>query len=449
MGTTEWAFGLRDGASHGLFHLSNGTGPVPIKQICTKLMGGISLTPSWDPRRRPTRSVSYSSSQNLSPRSQLRSSPGGSNRTSRTVYLSSRNRPRTLTLNGLSIEDHLPNSDSRRGVSRFHGELTPSSPAPNDSPVMSTNDPSTAGSRPTQQPSPDTDLLGAGFSPQPGIEAGATSTKNLRQTDPDTAACASCSATRIFRTAGLSQAHDILRDGVPHLICLSTDHLWESYSLDYCLLAKVKSHLVETGLLSIKGEWGDVDGEKLNRNHFAAWSESADEAFVFFSHLFNTVLGYLRHGGHGVFAQEMVHAASKSAGYRPDAFLHTAIGTPPAPGKFRWRDLICPFEYKFGDGDTVDASRRSHHLRYGKTALWYLQHIMRTDPRRMFSFGSTVRGTKFRIWLLCRTAPFTFTPFDWFDVGSASTPPLLAYLTLLRTLIHSSSSSSLLPPPPR
>ena len=42
---------------------------------------------------------------------------------------------------------------------------------------------------------------------------------------------------------------------------------------------------------------------------------------------------------------------------------------------------------------------------------------MRSDARRMFSFGSTVQGTMFRIWLLCRAAPFTFVPFDWFEVS--------------------------------
>ena len=44
---------------------------------------------------------------------------------------------------------------------------------------------------------------------------------------------------------------------------------------------------------------------------------------------------------------------------------------------------------------------------------------MRSDPRRMFSFGATIHGTKFRIWLLCRAALFTFTPFDWFEVGAS------------------------------
>lgn len=42
---------------------------------------------------------------------------------------------------------------------------------------------------------------------------------------------------------------------------------------------------------------------------------------------------------------------------------------------------------------------------------------MRGDACRMFSFGATVQGTKLRIWLLSRAAPFTFTPFDWFEVS--------------------------------
>ena len=82
-------------------------------------------------------------------------------------------------------------------------------------------------------------------------------------------------------------------------------------------------------------------------------------------------------------------------------------------------------------------------------AFWSLHHIMRSDPCRMFSFGSTVYGTMFRIWLMCRAALFTFIPFDWFEVGAAFMLQVLAYLTYPRTLIHSSSFSSFSQPPPK
>lgn len=65
----------------------------------------------------------------------------------------------------------------------------------------------------------------------------------------------------------------------------------------------------------------------------------------------------------------MVHAgrtASKSdriSKHRPDAFLlmNSSLGSGPqdAPGTeipdtIHWRDITCPFEYKFGDGDKKD-----------------------------------------------------------------------------------------------
>ncbi|KAF9645744.1 hypothetical protein BDM02DRAFT_3189430 [Thelephora ganbajun] len=40
--------------------------------------------------------------------------------------------------------------------------------------------------------------------------------------------------------------------------------------------------------------------------------------------------------------------------HRPKALLYITAETPPTPGKFRWRDLISPFEYKFCAGDTIN-----------------------------------------------------------------------------------------------
>ena len=236
----------------------------------------------------------------------------------------------------------------------FKPNLSPS-PAPGDPVAMSANNPSTAS---LQQASPDNAPLGAGPTLPPDINAGATGAKHVRQTGPDTAVCANNLASRIFHTAGLSQARDILGDGVPYLVCLPTDHLWDSCPLDDHLLAEIKSHVVESGLLSEKGEWSNIDGEYLKRENYAAWSEDADEAFAFFSRLFNTILGHLRQSGRGTSVQEMVHAVSEpESNRRPDAFLHMATETPPVPGKFRWRDLTCPFEYKFANGGAVDVSQ--------------------------------------------------------------------------------------------
>jgi len=40
---------------------------------------------------------------------------------------------------------------------------------------------------------------------------------------------------------------------------------------------------------------------------------------------------------------------------------------------------------------------------------------MRSNPRRVFSFGVTIHGSMLRIWLLCLAAPFSFFPFDWIE----------------------------------
>lgn len=45
-----------------------------------------------------------------------------------------------------------------------------------------------------------------------------------------------------------------------------------------------------------------------------------------------------------------------------------------------------------------------------------LHHELRSDPRRAFSFGVTVDGTKLCVWLACRIALFKFTSIDWFEV---------------------------------
>ena len=41
---------------------------------------------------------------------------------------------------------------------------------------------------------------------------------------------------------------------------------------------------------------------------------------------------------------------------RPDAFLQMPSMAPPTLGDFKWRNMTCPFEYKFGNGDIVNVS---------------------------------------------------------------------------------------------
>ena len=241
-------------------------------------------------------------------------------------------------------------------------------------------------------------------------------------------------------SVGLSQARYILRKEEYYLILLSPDDLWRSYSLEDDILTGVKRYLIETRWLSEQGKWDSICGEEIDKNQFTGvLGEGGSEvkSFAFFSHLFNTVLEYLRQNGHVTPVQRMVYTGSvgsestAAATHQPDAFLQLNTGASPTPGKFKWRDLVCPFEYKFGDGDPLDVNQlnlvtfhfpgsRPHPFQNDTSALRCLHHTMRSDPRRMFSFGATIYGTALRIWLLCRSALFTFTPFDWFEVGAVS-----------------------------
>ena len=56
-------------------------------------------------------------------------------------------------------------------------------------------------------------------------------------------------------------------------------------------------------------------------------------------------------------------------------------------------------------------------------------------------------GTTFNIWLLCRAAPFIFTPFDWFEVSVVHIQLNAFRLISPRTLTPSLNSSSSSPPP--
>jgi len=171
-------------------------------------------------------------------------------------------------------------------------------------------------------------------------------------------------AVKLFRAAGLSQARDMVHNQVPYTICLSTDHLWNSYSPNEDVVTTVKQYLVERLWLSEEGKWNESGKTKIIKKRFATRKGSKeDTTFRLFSRLFNTVLECLRQDGHNTSVEEMVHAgyvepqSTRVSSNRPDAFLRMVTETPPTPGKPRWRDLACPFEYKFGSGDAVDVSK--------------------------------------------------------------------------------------------
>ena len=154
----------------------------------------------------------------------------------------------------------------------------------------------------------------------------------------------------------------MVHDQVPYTICLSTDYLWDSCSPNKDVVTEVKQYLVEKLWLTKDGKWDKFGGAKTNEKLFATRriGSSKDKTFRFFSRLFNTVLECLRQSERGTPVEEMVHAVyvePKSTSNRPDAFLRMVTETPLTHGKLRWRDLTCPFEYKFGDGNAVDVSK--------------------------------------------------------------------------------------------
>ena len=140
-------------------------------------------------------------------------------------------------------------------------------------------------------------------------------------------------------------AHHMLYENI-HPIYLPASDLWHAYSLEDRLLTKVRLHLIETRWLSGEGEWDNLSGV---------------ERSAFFPRLFNVVLRFLRGSGRATPIEKMVHVSSaepgstKIARCHPDAFLQMVVRTSPTPGKFRWRDLVCPFQYMLGD-DTTNVS---------------------------------------------------------------------------------------------
>lgn len=49
-----------------------------------------------------------------------------------------------------------------------------------------------------------------------------------------------------------------------------------------------------------------------------------------------------------------------------------------------------------------------------------MNHVMRSDPRRRFTFGITAENTTMRIWYCSRTAVVVTQPFDYFEVSHTS-----------------------------
>ena len=179
---------------------------------------------------------------------------------------------------------------------------------------------------------------------------------------PQLLAMSTTSATDLSRAIGLSQALRILHEEGTYLISPSLDDLWRSYSLEDRVSTEAKRYLIQTNWFSGQGKWGSMGGEEINKQHFVVRGEDDSELqpFMFFSRLFNAILECFRQRGVYTSVKTMVHTGPvepESTSLRPDAFLHVATGASPTWGKFRWRDVTCPFEYKLDNGDAIGVSR--------------------------------------------------------------------------------------------
>ena len=260
------------------------------------------------------------------------------------------------------------------------------------------------------------------------------SSKKTAVKEPDTPLRSSRTATEEYRAGGLGSARRIVREDIGHVIRLPIDYLWAHCTLVHSL-DDIRTHFSEQDWLR-DGKWypemvskDNLDGQR-DLLEYAAFKPLAD--------IFNQILAYSPTVAMEKGVRTMIHAGSTSpksdriSTNRPDAFLlmssgvASSLGDAPAAGTpypVHWRDLTCPFEYKFGDGDKIDVRPSIYSpiisddgLQNQDKLIWSLHHELRSDARRAFSFGVTVDGTKFRVWLGCRVALFNFPSIDWFEV---------------------------------
>ena len=156
----------------------------------------------------------------------------------------------------------------------------------------------------------------------------------------------------------------MVREDIDHVVLLPLEVLWKiplAYDVD-----RIRHRLIEQGWLP-DGRWNPQRISKADldsRSGLPEWN-----AFRPLADLFNEILTYPPAAMARKDVRCMVHAgwtAPKSdriSKHRPDAFLlmNSSLGGHPSdasgikiPDTIHWRDITCPFEYKFGDGDKKD-----------------------------------------------------------------------------------------------
>ncbi|KAJ8079132.1 hypothetical protein PM082_013420 [Marasmius tenuissimus] len=115
----------------------------------------------------------------------------------------------------------------------------------------------------------------------------------------------------------------------------------------------------------------------------------------------------------------------------PDSFLHLI---PRLLDDLGWEQILITGELKKrkSDPDVLDNWAK---------VLWGMQHIMRNDPCRLFTFGYSIEDDQARLWYHARSSVFVSETFEWIE-----DPKPLVTLILALTLVKYEHFSPATPP---
>lgn len=181
---------------------------------------------------------------------------------------------------------------------------------------------------------------------------------------PDTAIAAHRTTTEDYRGASLSDARKIVRKDIGRVVIPPDSYLWDLYPVPDEFVA-IRQHLGEKGWLTRDHKWNPG---RIRREYFEQRRKGfmEQEAFAPLTEIFNAVLSY-NPSKSSVLG--MVNAGLHSlksdriSTNRPDAYLvlrssQASTKANKIPKRQLWRDVVCPFEYKFGDGNKNDVGHR-------------------------------------------------------------------------------------------
>lgn len=106
------------------------------------------------------------------------------------------------------------------------------------------------------------------------------------------------------------------------------------------------------------------------RAHFAERHENECKGTIFrvISEIFTAMKDSLGGDSQGCVVKmvrtgAVVPRSDRTSSHTPDTFLLAATEGSPKPrnrAPFCWKDLTCPFKYKFGNGDVVDVGQHKN-----------------------------------------------------------------------------------------